>query len=417
MVHIYTTIKNSYIFKFIGLALLTSLTSNAQTWESLGNPIVNGEAVTSIITIESYDGVVYLCTNKGLFASYNDGDSFLNLTWASGITQGQMIRCIYKEEITGNLYIGGNTAVYKSMDDGTSWNATTINNVAVVNDIQETANNIVVAYGETNLNGGVLYSSDGLVSTNQSTSIPTLQMLDLEIYNNTLYLAGKDAVYKSVDEGNNWDVAGTGHPANGKYIKMLSDGNTLFAADIFGNGLFKSTDESLTWSNANTTTFNGFCQVFDVTAANGTIMVVVDGACNGSEPIKYSQDNGVTWNSGLFNISNAFYSELGRNSDGTCLFVYTNGTLYRTCDLTLSILDNNLQEVILYPNPSKESFYVKGIMSGELDIYNLQGQLIKKATVANSQTPVDISELRAGLYVITLRTFDEIKTFKLMISK
>lgn len=382
-------------------------TISAQSWEDLGNPIVNGEAVGDIHTIEGFGSTVYFCTDKGLFSSNDNGSTFTNLTWQNGVTQNQVIRCVYVDT-DGSIFIGGDTSVYKSIDGGTTWSTTAITTAMQVNDIEKAGINYVISFGETNLNGGVFYSTDNLVTATQSTSIPQLQMIDLFFYNNVLFLAGKDAVYSSIDLGVNWAVAGTGHPSGGKYFSILEDGGALFAGDVFGNGLYKSTDEGQTWANTDPSTFNGFCQVFDITAANGFILAVVDGTCNMGEPIKFSNDNGVTWNSALFNLSSAFYNELGRNASGSCLFVYNSSLkiLYRICDLTLGTNELYKTTFSIYPNPTDDKINIKSTESGIAKLYAMDGKYLKSIQIVNNLNSVDLSSYPSGIYFIHFQTQD-----------
>lgn len=402
------TMKKNYFTKqcMAMLILVMPYFIQAQTWEDLGNPVVNGETVSVVHTIEGFENTVYLCTDKGLFASTDNGSNFDNLTWLNATTQNQPVRCVFRDA-NADLYIGTDTAVYKSTDSGNSWSSTALTAVAQVNDITKFGDNFVVGYGETNNNGGVYYSTDNLATATQSTTISQLQMLDFYFYNNVFYLAGKDAAYRSVDMGVNWEIAGTGHPSGGKYFTILEEGGNLFAGDVFGNGLYKSTDEGQTWANTDPATFTGFCQIFDITAANGYILAVVDGNdCNNGEPIKYSNDNGVSWNSAMFNITNSFYNELGRNASGSCLFVYSqsNKILYRTCDLTLAIEDKNTIGFAIYPNPTRDKLTIATKLPSTATLFGMDGKQLHSFTIVENRTTLELSDYPAGVYFLRFQT-------------
>ncbi|WP_432410639.1 T9SS type A sorting domain-containing protein [Rasiella sp. SM2506] len=400
------------LFFFLSTQLCSS-----QTWEELPELTVGAEVVTDVVTIESFDNTVYFCTDKGLFASSDNGSTTTNLTYTAAVTLGKPIRCVFEDLDTGDLYCGSDTDIYKSTDGGTTWSLTSIPTALQITDITKTGNNIVVAYDNGTM-GGVYYSADGLATSQLATGLPDMAMFDFQPYDGTLFLAGKLAVYKSTDNGITWSVSGTGHPATATYFKMINEGTSLFAGDVFGGGLYKSTDSGASWAN-DSGDYEGFCQVFDLTSSNGTIVTVVDGGvdCNGGEPIKVSTDDGLTWTSGLFNLDDAFYSELGRNGEGSCLFVYSPSldSLYRICDLvTLGSLENKQDTISIYPNPTEGLLHIKSATMGTIHLLNAQGQLLRSYNTTTVETILDISQFTSGIYFLRVETSVGVLTCKVL---
>jgi photosystem II stability/assembly factor-like uncharacterized protein len=399
--------------------IFSTSTLLSQTWQDIGNPSVGGEPVGWIHNIEGYQSGVYLCTDKGLFVSTDNGATFNNLTWATGITAGLPITCLFIDETDGTLYAGGETTIFTSDDNGSTWAATSVNTTAEINDIQKGATNIAAAYGNNNSTiGGVLYSTDGFATTQQAAGVPMEQMLDMIYYQDTFFLAGNAAMYASTDDGASWSVKGTGHPANGRYIKTLEQNTNLFSADINGKGLFKSTDVGETWSLTDPATFMDFCQVFDIAAGGGYLFAVVDGVNCSPEDIalRYSTDNGVTWSSALFNIPQAFYAELGATFDSSCFFVYApfESKLYSSCDLPLGLNEATANSIIVYPNPTTGTINFSGLEEAKVTVYSALGYILGTYKDVSTQTKIDLSGYSEGIYFVQVETKEATSSFKIL---
>ncbi|MFT7035011.1 MAG: photosystem II stability/assembly factor-like uncharacterized protein [Cyclobacteriaceae bacterium] len=406
---------------FIGvLVLLSASMTNAQTWNELTNPTVGAEEVSRMSSIEGHVTGVYLCTNLGVFRSTNNGASFTNLTYQSGVTANLPINCLFIDDNDDAIYIGGETTVFKSTDNGSSWSVTALTTANSVNDINESNGNIVVVeggfFGGANT-GGAYYSTDGLATVQAATGLPDDEMLDAIYFDNKLFIAGSDGMYSSTDDGVNWALQGTGHPINGRYIKTVDLNGNLFSGDINGKGLYKSSDNGNTWASTDPNTFMEFCQVFDLESGSGIVLALTDGVnCNPQNiPIRYSADNGVSWQSGMGNLPLAFYNELGRNAEGTCFFTYAlfERKLYTTCDL-LAVTENTLDNFIVSPNPTSGNFSISGYTSANVFIYNTQGIVIKKLTNVPANKIIDISEVASGIYFVKVQNDTASKTIKLL---
>lgn len=390
---------NSLIFGF----LLATSSIFAQQWEIMPKLVVGTDTVTSVFEIDNYGSDMYFSTNKGLFFSSDNGDSWSNLTWTNGIAANQAITNAFVDLSNDYMYVSSDSSVYKSTDNGASWVTTAINeNLKFINDIAKPGNNLLIAYGNY-LGGGIYYSSDDLASV-QAASMINVEIRDILALSGTDFAGGKDGAYKSTDNGQTWVLAGTGHPVNGKYGKLIKEGNRLLAADIFGKGLYKSDDNGDTWSNADSIAYTGFCQVFDIAAANGTIITTVDGVCNGSEPIKSSTDNGDSWSAFIDNLPVNYYPTLGANTATGCFFAF-NATLkqpFRYCSpASVSDYANSENTIEIYPNPAKDVIQIKSAFEFQsFTITDMTGKIIlSKNGFSNS---IDISELKAGVYFLRL---------------
>jgi hypothetical protein len=53
----------------------------------------------------------------------------------------------------------------------------------------------------------------------------------------------------------------------------------------------------------------------------------------------------------------------------------------------------------LYPNPSSDGFYIKGLPQGEVSIYSVSGQFIMRQSF-DATTKIDLSEMESGVYLV-----------------
>jgi hypothetical protein len=85
-------------------------------------------------------------------------------------------------------------------------------------------------------------------------------------------------------------------------------------------------------------------------------------------------------------------------------------------DTYLSVANNELAGVSVYPNPANELVTIKGLTSeGTAQIVDLQGKVVRTAAVNAGVDTVAISDLNAGVYVMTISTENGVKTQRLVV--
>ncbi|XMO85894.1 T9SS type A sorting domain-containing protein [Algibacter sp. AS12] len=67
---------------------------------------------------------------------------------------------------------------------------------------------------------------------------------------------------------------------------------------------------------------------------------------------------------------------------------------------TLSIKQNTLQGVSVYPNPVKETLSINSPAGSDISIYNVLGATVKTINKANALQKVSVSNLKSGLYFV-----------------
>ena len=82
-------------------------------------------------------------------------------------------------------------------------------------------------------------------------------------------------------------------------------------------------------------------------------------------------------------------------------------------------LENNLNEIKIYPNPTQGIFMVDASNSKEnvnIKVFNTLGQEITNKTIVNGQkSSIDISGVNRGVYLIQLKSASENRTERLMV--
>ena len=98
---------------------------------------------------------------------------------------------------------------------------------------------------------------------------------------------------------------------------------------------------------------------------------------------------------------------VGTNTESVDTFALTgtapDGTVYRFTPETLSIAENSLEEINLFPNPSSDFFRISNIQDDtRLEIYNNLGQRV--LTFDEAADTYDISELSQGIYIVRIQS-------------
>jgi hypothetical protein len=72
---------------------------------------------------------------------------------------------------------------------------------------------------------------------------------------------------------------------------------------------------------------------------------------------------------------------------------------------TTRLKENKFHDVVVYPNPSSNYIWIKGLPNEtniRFEIYNLQGAKVKQGNVVSSDG-IDVQELLEGMYILKLQ--------------
>ncbi len=249
----------------------------------------------------------FICNSLGLFASADNG-----VSWApsySGI-RAQLIA----DMETGNnkifagisnrskgVYSGG---LFSSADNGTTWQKLSLPDTLAVEKIITQNNSIIAFVYEANSGNTIpaLYrSTDGGITWNKLSGY-TNPLFDISYANNTLFITttgiNRLIIDRSTDFGTTWQqINASGYPLTSEALEInTSIGTTIFANIRInvnaGGGIYKSTDNGITWVAVN----NGLAGPFTFTTSVGnTLFAFFNGFGNGSALYR-STDMGANWN-------------------------------------------------------------------------------------------------------------------------
>ena len=112
-----------------------------------------------------------------------------------------------------------------------------------------------------------------------------------------------------------------------------------------------------------------------------------------------------------FNIS-AGTNNVFSNGGGSDFFVAKYGLNNGNCALA-TVAQNEPEKVMLYPNPATTELFVNTQEKISYIIYNVLGKKVANGEVENSTTPIAISHLANGNYIIQIKnTAGEVKKVK-----
>ncbi|MBQ0117753.1 MAG: T9SS type A sorting domain-containing protein, partial [Flavobacterium sp.] len=80
---------------------------------------------------------------------------------------------------------------------------------------------------------------------------------------------------------------------------------------------------------------------------------------------------------------------------------------------TLGIKNEEHHHIMLYPNPSKGIFYLRGIETATVSVYDISSKYIGRFNLKSQEEGVDLSNYPAGVYTIKVQDEKQkVKTFK-----
>ena len=109
-----------------------------------------------------------------------------------------------------------------------------------------------------------------------------------------------------------------------------------------------------------------------------------------------------------FELSSSDNGSWGMNTPGYfCLdYISTN-----TAISVETIAINNLN---VYPNPVKNILNITNVENGNISIYNLSGKLIYTENVYQNNAKINFSDFTQGIYVVSVKNDDEVRTYKIV---
>jgi photosystem II stability/assembly factor-like uncharacterized protein len=212
--------------------------------------------------------------------------------------------------------------------------------------------------------------------------------------------ADNGKILKTTNGGTIWSILPVDlvNKPSFSYIYFPTPDTGFAATDI--HGVYRTIDGGNTWNHLSSSFPPALYSVWFTDANHG----FVGGGDGLTSMTLYKTNNGGnTWTQSASGVQalNAMY--FVDSMPGYA--VGTNGTILKYTHST-GINDNVFSEtnLNLYPNPATDKLTIETPQKAAIEILNLQGQLVKSFPNEGRETPVDVSELTGGVYILKLTT-------------
>lgn len=222
------------------------------TWQ----PIINGLNSNQGKTVQEVfvlGDTLYAATVDGIYRSTNWGDLWVKKS--SGITIGPGATAEFCEslfEYNGNLFTGAYNAIYRSTDYAENWLLTNVSGQHIGAKNFTVHNGILFAARESiNFPNGYFSTDEGLTWNPLTTlSFPTITFFSegTKLWSGTIH-----GVWLSTDNGATWEHRSNGlspDPYSSSIIR--TNGNLITSLKFGGSGMFRSSDDGINWEDYGT---------------------------------------------------------------------------------------------------------------------------------------------------------------------
>lgn len=91
--------------------------------------------------------------------------------------------------------------------------------------------------------------------------------------------------------------------------------------------------------------------------------------------------------------------------------------IYLILSAEQSVVENALENVSIYPNPARNILNVNNVENANVNIYAINGQLVKSMANVNGSVQVDLSDMAAGMYIVRMQSGNDVRTEKIQVVK
>ncbi len=367
------------------------------TWQAVNPP---GNHTTRAINAQKA-GILFVAASEvggtsAVYRSYDQGSSWnkLELDQSNPYILVFTIACSQE----GVLFVGANGTIYRSANDGSSFDKVYSGGDNILN-INFSPSGEVYAVGWTNIlrspDNGVTWDTLFCSGTNQFFADIDFG-LNGEIYvASGVYEDTGSGFYRSLDHGSTWENIGI--TESFLYAVKVNNEGVIMAGGLAG--LQTSADGGLTWNSV----FGSAVKTLE-SDTRGNVFAGSDDWAGG---FWFSDTWGDSWISLVDTILNPFVNQVSISSDNTVYLQsqYSNSyrqQLFRSVNPIVGV-NSRLDSpgIELFPNPATEIVSVINIAPGRIaryTVYSLQGQILLSGQL--SENTLDISRLLPGVYMI-----------------
>lgn len=381
--------------------LFVAIAATSAQWQQTTAP-----TGSSINCLMEFSASIFAGTaDSGIYISTDAGSHWV--TRNNGITNLD-IKAIGVGE-NGMIYAGSKSlTLFTSADTGATWIAryvggtgTAISSVAHYDSIM-----FVGEVGDgvfKSVNNGVSWSEVGLCCAS---------VLSLCADTNGYVFAGTaTSVYRSNGTFTSWTKMNNGLPS-GSVRAIFKSGNLIFAGS-YGNGIYVSSDHGDSWSEAN----SGLTDLHILSLAGNDSKIIAGTEAGG---VFVSVDHGLTWipaNEGL-SLSNIPSLQV---SDSFLYAGTTDGGVWKRLISEFTAVEEIVPDnrAWIYPNPASDLIRLNVNRDEEvtLNIYTIMGVLVKAQAVGPNDGPIEVGDLKNGVYLVEIETISYTEKQKLIIQR
>ncbi len=171
------------------------------------------------------------------------------------------------------------------------------------------------------------------------------------------------------------------------------DGVSIAAYNIYAS----SDSEGSIIPSGNVGVYEGDNIIFKMIAVSGSFIanVIVDEYNNVNDDVEFENERAI-----------GYYTFYEVNSNHSIFVEFTH---------TDNVETINKNEILIYPNPAKESVWIKSdVEMYKVEVWNVTGGLAYLKETNGKQTHINVSELKSGLYIVRIYTASGVYSKKIV---
>lgn len=390
----------------VAIIISFSLTISAQTdfWEPKNNGITSPNINIKELAVNSTDDLFAAVMLHGVFVTTDGGETWNQKN--SGLTNLELLSiCVAPSD---NLFVGTTNGMFKSTNKGDTWEKIEIDSYfSRFAKIIASPNGYLFAAGTfegmfRSLDNGANWEkiNNGLLGSGDITS------LFADLHGQILAGTTFGRIYFTNSYGDGWTESSVGLPrvTTAPVLSIVENVDEKYFLGT-GQGVYRSTDYGLNWSQVHSGGGNGYVHSLLVDHSDNVYIGT------GNSGVYMSSNNGEDWqqiNSGLTHPG--VYSMV-INSSGY-IFITTGDGIFKSTRSVVTVEEENIQSEFSleqnYPNPFNPTTIISYTVSKKcnvnIKIYDLLGkeiiQLIDMEQLAGSyKISFNAENLSSGVYL------------------